>query len=334
MKKKIFLLLRILIAVLLLGYLFYTIDIKEFWEQIKHASPLLISIGLALYIVTASLAIVRWKLLLDVHNIKTSNWKLTKLFFVGLFFNIAMPGLTGGDVIKAYYVSKETKDHKPEAVTTVFIDRLVGITGLIMIGIIALMFNLDNPQFRKVAVVLFCFFLLILVFTPIFLSKRILKNIPFLSLLIDKLPFAHTLKRIYDTFYKYRSHKMTVVFGLILSMMLQGANIITVYFMGRAIGLELPITYYFLFIPVISTIAALPISISGLGVNEGLYVYCFGLVGVAEPSALAISLMARFVIIIWSLPGWFFYMTIEDKNISEEEMQHEVHAIEEERNDG
>jgi len=326
MKKKIFLIIRILIAVLLLSYLLFNIDLGEFWNQIRYATPWLIILGLSVYSIIAVLAIIRWKLLLDVHHVYPSWAKLTKLFFVGLFFNNAMPGLTGGDVIKAYYVAKETDQHKPEAVTTVFIDRIVGVVGLIMIGLIALMFNLQNPQFRKLAIILCCLFAAIMFFTPLFLSKNLLRKIPFL----DKIPFAETLKRIYHTFYKYKTHKSVIIFGLLLSMTLQCLYIIMVALMGKSISLnELHISHYFLFIPVISTISALPLSISGLGVNEQLYVYCFGLVGAGKESAFAIALMARFALLLWGLPGWFFYMALGDKNVSGEMMQREIDVLEE-----
>ncbi len=324
-KKYISLIVRILIAVGLMFYLFSNIDCTQFINQVKNADLTLFMIGLSLYSIISVLAILRWKLLLEVHHIKPPFTKLTKLFFVGLFFNNAMPGLTGGDIIKGYYIAKETDHHKPEAVTTVFIDRIIGIIGLLTIGLIALTFNLNNPELKKVSTLIICIFIALLIFTPIFLSKRLMKKIPFLHKLLDMMPFKETMVRVYHTFYKYKSHRRTVLSGLILSMLLQGISIIIVSIMGKAISLEnVHLSHYFLFIPIISTISALPISISGLGVNENLYVYCFGLVGASEEGAVAIALMSRLVLIIWSLPGWFFYMTMSGKKTSDETMAEEI----------
>ena len=327
-KKYLFLVLRIFIAVALLFYLFKNVDFKELISQIKTANLLYVFLGLLLYGIIAALAIYRWKLLLLVHNIIVSNAKLTKLFFIGLFFNNAMPGLTGGDIIKGYYTAKETQHHKPEAVTTVFLDRIVGVIGLLMLGLIALLFNLHNPQFKKLALFLFVIFIGLIIFVPFFMSKTIIKKIPFIHSIMDILPFKHTLIRIYHTFYKYKSHKKVVFSTILLSMILQSIYIVMVYFMGKAIGMNVYLYHYFLFIPIISTVAAIPISISGLGVNENLFVYCFGLVGAQEESALVIAFMARIVLLIWSLPGWYYYMTVGDSKITEETMKEEMKKLE------
>ena len=112
---------------------------------------------------------------------------------------------------------------------------------------------------------------------------------------------------------------MVVVNTILLSMLLQSIYIVMVFFMGKAIGMNVKLYHYFLFIPIISTVAAVPISISGLGVNENLFVYCFGLVGAQEEKSLVIAFMARIILLIWSLPGWYYYMTVGDSKVSEEQ---------------
>ncbi|MDX9702439.1 MAG: lysylphosphatidylglycerol synthase transmembrane domain-containing protein [Candidatus Auribacterota bacterium] len=323
-KKHLSLILRIIVAVVLLAYLFVKIDIMDVWDKLKNAQIGLMITAILLYAIICVMAIIRWNLLLLVHKVRVSYMRLTELFFIGLFFNNAMPGSTGGDIIKAYYTAKETKTHKPEAVTTVFIDRIVGIIGLLTIGLFALMFNLKNPAFQNIAIFLLCLFVTMIIFTPLFLSKNLMKKVPLLQHLIEKLPFGDMIKRIYHTFYTYKSHKKTIVYGILLSMGLQAIFIVAIAIMGQSIGMELKLHYYFLFIPIIATIAALPVSVSGLGVNESLYVYCFSLVGATEESSLAIALLGRLILMIWSIPGWYFYMTAGKNKLSEQEIQQEI----------
>ncbi|MCD6459826.1 flippase-like domain-containing protein, partial [bacterium] len=133
---------------------------------------------------------------------------------------------------------------------------------------------------------------------------------------------------IYHSFYKYKSRKKIILSTILLSMILQSIYIIMVYLMGKAIGMNVYLYHYFLFIPIISTVAAIPISISGLGVNENLFVYCFGLVGAQEESALVIAFLARIVLLVWSLPGWYYYMTIGEAKIDEDTMKIEVRTLE------
>ena len=327
-KKHLFLVVRIVIAIVLLTYLLLKIDIKQFWQQLHSANFALITIGVLLYAITAYLAIFRWKLLLAVHSVKLTFIEMLKLFFIGLFFNNAMPGLTGGDIVKGYYAAKHTVHNKPEAAATVFIDRVIGIFALFTIGLIALMFNLQNPEFRKIAFFLFIIFGVCVVFLPIFFSRSLLKKVPFLMKILNLFPFRDMLVRIYDAFYKYKSHPSSVFFSFIVSILLQGVFIFIVSLFGMALSLNIHFLHYFLFIPIISIISALPISISGLGVSEQLYVYCFGLVGAVSEGALALALMARLILVLWSLPGWYFYMTMGELKVSEEAMEEEIKTIE------
>ena len=69
---------------------------------------------------------IRLVWMLAVQDVKLSYWNAIKLSYAGNFFNFALPGTVGGDVIKAYYVTRFTH-HKTEAVTTIFLDRVVGL---------------------------------------------------------------------------------------------------------------------------------------------------------------------------------------------------------------
>ncbi|MCD6406216.1 MAG: flippase-like domain-containing protein, partial [Planctomycetes bacterium] len=80
------------------------------------------------------LASLRWKSLLGAQGIRIGFWRTLELTYLGLFCNNFMPGLTGGDVVKAYYASKLTSTKKTNAVVTVFLDRLIG---LVMLGAVA-----------------------------------------------------------------------------------------------------------------------------------------------------------------------------------------------------
>ena len=64
-----------------------------------------------------------------------------------------------------------------------------------------------------------------------------------------------------------------------------------------------------IYLPIINCIAAIPISIAGLGVREGLYATMFGEVGVSTSMAVAISLLGYFAIVFWSLVGSIFFLT-------------------------
>jgi uncharacterized protein (TIRG00374 family) len=328
MKKQLFLTIRIAVAVGLLAYLSTNIDLLQFWDQVRNARFHFVLFSFALFFIIAVLSVLRWKLLLGVYDVKPSFYALGKLFFIGLFFNNAMPGLTGGDIIKAYYVTKETTHSKPETIISLLMDRIVGMVALLTMGTISLLFNLQNQALQKITLVIIAILMSIIIFIPIFFQKNMLTRIPVVTKLLGILPFSEMLVRIYNAFYEYKSHSGILVSGLILSLFIQGINIVMIFFLGLSISLHsVRLIHYFLFIPIITVITAIPISIAGLGVSEQLFIYFFGLIGANKESALAIAIMGRLIVLMWSLLGLFYYITAKGTKTSGEIMEKEIKAL-------
>ncbi len=86
------------------------------------------------FVVSQVILASRWWLLLRTQGIHINIWAAVRLHFLGLFYNNAMPGSVGGDLIRAWYVTKHT-EKKFEAVLSIFVDRFVGLlSSLIMAG--------------------------------------------------------------------------------------------------------------------------------------------------------------------------------------------------------
>ena len=98
---------------------------------------------------------------------------------------------------------------------------------------------------------------------------------------------------------------MLVSFGVHLAVM---ASII---FVGQGLGIETDngIIDYLLYLPIINSVTAIPISISGFGVRELMYAEMFGEVGVSASAAVAMSLLGFMASLFWSLVGSLFYLT-------------------------
>ena len=110
--------------------------------------PSLLLVGLAL-----CLGVVRWRIVLKAQGLDLSLARATRISFVAQFFNSFLLGSTGGDLIKAYYAARETHHRKTEAVTTVFVDRLVGLWAMLLFAGMMMPPNLHMlRQHRELAV--------------------------------------------------------------------------------------------------------------------------------------------------------------------------------------
>src|SRR5438046_7666465 len=83
------------------------------------------------YVLVEIAAAFRWHVLLKVQGIHLSLPRLSGLFLIGMFYNQFLPGGTGGDIIKSYFLLKETADKKAGALLAVVFDRFIGLVALV-----------------------------------------------------------------------------------------------------------------------------------------------------------------------------------------------------------
>src|SRR5206468_12530204 len=112
-------------------------------EAIRDAQYHSVVIGILAYIEVEIAAAFRWHVLLKVQGIHLSFLRLSGLFLIGMFYNQFLPAGTGGDIIKSYYLLKETSDKKAGALLAVVFDRFIGLVALVAITgtLISLRYN-------------------------------------------------------------------------------------------------------------------------------------------------------------------------------------------------
>ena len=108
---------------------------------------------------------------------------------------------------------------------------------------------------------------------------------------------------LYDTFGKYKHHKGLFLYSIWISFGIQAMNIAVYILLANALDISVPWGYYFLFFPIVTVITMLPISLNGLGIREGMFIYLFSTLGVPSAEALSLSLSWIFIVTCISLLG-------------------------------
>ncbi len=255
------------------------------------------------YPVALLIGALRWQALLCAHDIDPGLPTALRLTWVGYFWNLVFPGLTGGDVVKAYCVARAGRK-RSAAVLTVFLDRGIGLCGLALLSAMVTAFNLRQPELRTVSGGVLAFLLSALAAGVLFFSRR-LRRWSGLEWFINHLPFQRLVQQLDSALFEYRYHKRTLALALALSLIVHVVNVGVFYFAGRALSLPVTWQHYFVFIPVVLMVAALPISVGGLGVLEGGIAELLTLpqVGASVAGAFALCLLYRAMAILAGLPG-------------------------------
>jgi len=255
--------------------------------------------ALAIVALVLPIQAVRWKVLLNARQMLVPWLKVQRLVMVGMFFNICMPGTTGGDVVKAYYAAARS-DRRTDAVMSVVVDRVLGL--ILLAGVVGL-FMIDDPLARTVTLYIWAFALAGAVGATVYFSGR-LRRVLRLDHLINRLPGRGFLQKIDAAAVAYRHHPGALVFGLLISMVnhtvLAGATAMA----GYALGLETPLGVLLTVLPVVIFSAALPISYQGFGIMEYLAIEMLYEPGVASTNQIVGMLMLfRAFLIFYALVG-------------------------------
>jgi len=264
---------------------------------------------LVAFVISQVILASRWWLLLRTQGVRINVWAAVRLHFLGLFYNNCIPGSVGGDLVRAWYVTKHTQ-HRFEAALSVFVDRGIGFaSSMILAG--------------------FCWFVLLRDVKLPGLGRRLDKVLVWMVViiaavivLVAALPAGRRLlaglwgqvlklaKRSWTAAVLYSRSPLTILAAFGLTFVLQGIVITGFWLIGRRIGVEVGAEYYFVFFPLTWALGAIPVSVGGAGVVEGGLAGLFNVIaGVSPEQAMAIALCQRAVWVLAALPGAWIHWT-------------------------
>lgn len=269
----------------------------------KNADVRFLVLAFVLILLATFVAVYRWYLLLNAADLVTTLPRVNALTFIGAFFNNVMPGSQGGDIVKAFYIAREHSSRKTDAIITVLLDRVLGITGLTIVAGIVIPFDFD--RYFDVGRWIYGILALEIAFGVVFFSRRVRRALG-IEKLIGKLPGGGVFKKVDEAMFIYRFRMNTVLVSLLLSLLVHTVLILGIGFIGKGVGFDTPMLSYFVVVPVGLIIMALPIAPSGWGAGEAAFIYFWGTLGVPSAMALSLLLVYRIEQMIVSLIGGLY----------------------------
>ncbi len=309
-KKILSIILRISVSIALLAFLFRRVDKEAFLEIIKLANPLFLLLAFLLFLVSYVFGLYRWEMLLKGAKVHLSIKKILIGYCGGVFFNLFLPSTIGGDLVRSFDLASHTRKPK-EVVASVLLDRLSGYVALVTIAIVALSFGFGVIRDTTVIII-------ILIVTAILAAILLMLFNNYLFSKVNKLLHSPAgnklrlaLKDLHQEIYYFRHRKKIILNNLIFSFLIQLCLPFSFYFIAQALGVNIRPIYFFIFVPLISAITFLPISIGGLGLRDATTVFFFAKAGLSHDVGLAISLTVfAFVIVIGCIGGIIYFLTL------------------------
>ena len=267
--------------------------------------PLMLAI-VALGYSQMAISSARWKLLLDAQGIRLPYGRACGLTMIGMLFNVVIPGAVGGDLVKGYYITRAAGERKSHAATTILMDRVVGLIGLLFLGAAGVLTNLDETMrtaaTRSLGLVSVGGMLggLVGLYAAVFIGER----------LAEWHFLPGFLRNVFRALNEYRRKPGAVPIALALSVANQACTCLMYYLALRASGIgDMPAGQFFLVVPMGMVTTAIPVSPAGIGVGQAAFFALFQIVAPRYASAAtdAVTVMQVMLILV-CLTGLFWYL--------------------------
>lgn len=286
------------------------------------ASGLVIAMGM--FVLAALTSITRWWRLLAIASCATSWWNAFRLTFLGFFFNLVIPGLTGGDVIKAVLVVRENPRRRADALMSVIVDRALGL--LVLVGLAVVAVWASGDRFRDIELWGKHFDLKLWVTVPFGAALAgvflVLHPLPHRLLRADKLiarlPQRERLQSLDRALRLYSAHPLEMAFATLLSTLNHVCIAGGVWALGRAFGgANLEFLEYVAIVALANVISSLPMTPGGWGVGEVVFGALFHVLGAPTTLGIAVSITYRLLVTALNLSGGAFLLVPGGRELRE-----------------
>ena len=306
-KKRLSVVIRFGATVALFAILFRSISWSTLLASFAHVQHSGLLIGLSIGTLGVVISSYQWRVLLQGETIRFDLADLINLYLVGTAFSHFLPTGMGGDAVKAVYVGRESGKNEGSA-SAVVMSRVTGFFGMLLIAIVVLIFQ--SKHFSSGIMIWFLLLSLIV-------GGMIFGTVFFVTLLPKIFKGKWTQNRIFasaskignalsETAKRPRSLGLATVYGVAFWII----ACLNYYAYAIAIGLHVPLYFYFVAIPLVSLVTFLPISINGFGIRESAFVYIFATVHTPSATALLLALLMDAQVLFFGVVGGCLYFSI------------------------
>ncbi|WP_164100931.1 lysylphosphatidylglycerol synthase transmembrane domain-containing protein [Candidatus Laterigemmans baculatus] len=330
--------------VVIIVWLLSAID-DEQWAALRSQPKHYGVLASAFLVALAALALTftRWAILVRSQGIPLSMLDAYRLSAIGFLLNFVSAGSVGGDLFKGIFLARRSPGKRIEAVASIFVDRALGLYGLLLVVVAALAIvppataSEDLQQVARGAAVLAAVGTVALV--TLVVGGRWIDRL--LRRLGDLPRVGALIHRVADPLRSFHRHPVSFLIALVLSLGVHSLLSISMYLVARGLYDAPPgFADHLIIVPVGMLASALPLTPAGMGILEATIDWLYRVVP-AEPTAASGTLVAlafELVKLALASVGMVFYWSsgrevqesldaIEDE--MEEELDEDLHAADE-----
>ena len=298
---------RIAVAVVLTALVLYWADPSRILRAAAGADLGWIAAAVALVFVDRTLMAMRWIDLLVAlaPGSRPPLGTVLRVFFVSSFVSNFVPSVAS-DLYRAYALSRHDV-HLAESTASVLMDRALGVLSVVLVAAAALPFAQQLAARTELIVTMAGTFAICAVAAAVVFSERAADWVRGAARVIPIRTLQKVADALTDAVRRYANHHGAMTRVLAMSILVQIFRVLQAWCLGRALGIDVPLLTYFVFIPIIVLIMQLPITVNGLGTTQVAFHRFFVPQGAQVPHVVALSFLFLVLGIIGTLPGGILY---------------------------
>ena len=297
---------RVAVAAGLTGYILWKSHPRDVMAAAAGVDWRPVAIAVLLVFLDRALMAYRWVVL--IYTLDPADRpplpEILRVFFTSTFVGSFLPSV-GGDAVRAYGIARFNMRGE-DAVSSVFMDRMLGIASLLVMALVGLTLARDLAgnwvilaSLALAAGACGITALLIMSQPTTFVSSKMFARLPAAA--------QRAGHRLLESIRRYAAHHAQMANVLICSIAVQTIRILQAYYLGRGLGIDAPVTVYFAFLPLILLVMLLPVTVNGLGTGQAAFVWFFARAGVVPAAAFALSVLFIGLGVVGNLPGGVLY---------------------------
>ncbi|MDP8260679.1 MAG: lysylphosphatidylglycerol synthase transmembrane domain-containing protein [Candidatus Gygaella obscura] len=313
MKKIIIIFFKIAISFFLLLFLFKKIDTENVFILLGSFNKFFIVVSFLLFCFAYFLGMVRWLMLLYISEVDFSIKKVVVTYLGSQFFSLFVPSIIGSDVARSIDLGKYSNSFKKVAVT-VFLDRLSGSIGLVLVAFSSLLLGKSFINNFYVYLIIYVFVLAILIILTLLFNSRIFDF--FSRVLQGRGRFWDKFFLIHKEIFYFRKHRFLLLLNIAISVVIQLVVPVIFWILTNSLYGGVSIFPFLIIVPIVTVISAIPITIGGLGVREWSMVLFLSQLGLDKSLSASLSLLQFvFLISVGVIGGIVYVLTFHTRRL-------------------
>lgn len=294
-KKKIWNILKTLLKISITGLSLYLVSRKVEFNDLKDAfdtsNPIFLFLAFIAFVISQLISSSRLNTFFRGIGLKISETYNFKIYLLGMFYNLFLPGGIGGDGYKIFLLRKKFEIKGRRLFQAIFFDRLSGLwaLGLIISALVIFIPHLGIPNW-----------------------------VPVLVVAIGTIAYYAVMRKFFSDYSKQflQSH--------IKALMVQSMQVISVILLLYALNFEGKFSPYLFMFLISSLVAIFPFTVGGLGARELVFVYGAQYFEMDQDLAVIISLLFYCISALLSFSGIYFVFHPQKIGVNKIDLKQEI----------